>query len=110
MLKLIKDSEQLPLINLFNELATLSAVKEFSFACLKHVFIRLNWKTLRPIKKEYTDFIGTYATYVNPEEFSGVDTLKYLIFNSKKKAIRQGACQLLVEIYTNLADDFREEG
>jgi hypothetical protein len=36
--------------------------------------------------------------------------LKYLIFNSKKRAIRQGACQLLVEIYTNLADDFREEG
>lgn len=54
--------------------------------------------------------IGTYATYVNPESFVGVDTLKYLIFNSKSGPIRKGACQLLVEIYTNLTDDFREEG
>ena len=52
----------------------------------------------------------TNATICNPEEFIGVDTLKYLIFNSKKTAVRQGACQLLVEIYTNFTDDFREEG
>ena len=56
----------------------------------------MNAKNLRPIKKEYTDVIGTYVTKENPEEFLGVDTLKYLIFNSKRNRVREGACELLV--------------
>jgi len=63
---------------------------------MKSVFIRLNSNSLRAIKKEYADAIIYYATIANPNEFKGLDTLKYLIFNSKKRPIRQGACQLLV--------------
>ena len=59
---------------------------------MKLVFIKLNTKCLRPVKKEYTDMIGTYVSFCDPEGFVGVDTLKYLIFNSNKPSIRQGAC------------------
>jgi hypothetical protein len=110
MLKLTASSEDSQLLALFDELASLSAVKDFEFPCMRSVFIKLNSKSLRPIKKEYTDVVGTYVTCRSPEEFEGLETLKYLIFNSKRDSVREGACQLLVDIYTNLADDFREEG
>lgn len=66
MLTLIKENNEKNLESLFNQLADLSALKSFPFSCIKCVYTKLNWKTLRPIKKEYTDFVGTYVTYCNP--------------------------------------------
>jgi hypothetical protein len=48
MLDLTKDSE---LEGLLHELADLTTLKDFQFCCIKWVFLRLNWKHIKPIKK-----------------------------------------------------------
>ena len=107
---MIEFTPPLDLHTLLEELASLTTVKDFKFDCFKHVFTRVNHDKLRPIKKEYADVVVTEVTIENPADFRGIETLKYLIFNSEREEVRRGASQLLVEVYTNLADDFREEG